>query len=137
LFAESRWIGAELSTIATQELAPYAEKVERRVRIDGPPVLLEPNTAQAVAITLHELATNAAKYGSLSEAEGQVVLTWLHKTDGQLILRWTETGGPPVQTPTHQGFGGRVIERLIGQLKGSACFDWRPEGLVCEITLQT
>jgi PAS domain S-box-containing protein len=137
LFAESRWIGAELSTIATQELAPYAEKNERRIRIDGPPVLLEPNTAQAVAITLHELATNAAKYGSLSEAEGQVELTWLHKTDGRLILRWAEAGGPPVQTPTHQGFGGRVIERLIGQLKGSACFDWRAEGLVCEITLQT
>jgi PAS domain S-box-containing protein len=137
LFAESRWIGAELSTVATQELAPYVEKNERRIRIDGPPVLLEPNTAQAVAITLHELATNAAKYGSLSAAEGQVELKWLHKTDGQLILSWTETGGPPVQTPTHQGFGGRVIERLIGQLKGSARFDWRTDGLVCEIRLQT
>ncbi len=135
LFAESRWIGAELSTIATQELAPYAETDKRRVRIDGPPVLLEPNVAQAVAIILHELATNAAKYGSLSEAEGQVELKWLHNADGQLNLRWTEVGGPPVQIPTRQGFGGRVIERLIEQLKGGVRFDWRPEGLVCEIAL--
>jgi PAS domain S-box-containing protein len=135
LFAESRWIGAELSTIATQELAPYAEKDKRRVHIDGPPVLLEPNVAQVVAIILHELATNAAKYGSLSEAEGQVELKWLHHADGQLILRWTEVGGPPVQIPTRQGFGGRVIERLIEQLKGGVRFDWRPEGVVCEITL--
>ena len=60
LFAETRWIGAELSNIVTQELAPYSEKAEKRVRIDGPQVLLEPNAAQAIAVTLHELATNAA-----------------------------------------------------------------------------
>ena len=63
LFVETRWIGAELSTLATQELAPYSEKDERRVLIDGPQVLLEPNAAQAIAVALHELATNAAKYG--------------------------------------------------------------------------
>src|ERR1700722_14459874 len=66
LFVETRWIGAELSTIAAQELTPYFAKDERRVRIDGPEVLLEPNAAQIIAVTLHELATNAAKYGSLS-----------------------------------------------------------------------
>jgi PAS domain S-box-containing protein len=136
LFVESRWIGAELSTIATQELVPYSEKDEKRVRIDGPQVLLEPDAAQAIAVTLHELATNAVKYGALSGTRGQVELKWLHKADGQLILRWTEIGGPAVQMPTRRGFGSRVIERIIGQLKGDARFDWRPEGLVCEITLQ-
>jgi PAS domain S-box-containing protein len=136
LFVESRWIGAELSTIATQELFPYSEKDEKRVRIDGPQVLLEPDAAQAIAVTLHELATNAVKYGALSGTRGQVELKWLHKADGQLILRWTEIGGPAVQMPTRRGFGSRVIERIIGQLKGDARFDWRPEGLVCEITLQ-
>ena len=137
LFVETRWIGAELSAIATQELAPYSEKDERRVRIDGPQVLLEPNAAQAIAITLHELATNAAKYGALSVPNGQIDLKWLHEADGRLILRWREMGGPAVQMPTHQGFGTRIIERMIGQLKGKAHFDWRAEGLVCEITLQT
>ena len=136
LFVETRWIGAELSTIATQELAPYSEKDERRVRIDGPQVLLEPNAAQAVAVALHELATNAAKYGALSVPNGQIGLKWLHEADGRLILQWKEMGGPAVKMPTHQGFGTRVIERMIGQLKGKARFDWHADGLVCEITLQ-
>ena len=136
LFVETRWIGAELSTIATQELAPYSAKDDSRVRIDGPSVLLEPNAAQAIAVALHELATNAAKYGSLSGHKGQVDLKWLHQPGGQLLVRWTEIGGPPVQPPTRRGFGSRVIERMTGQLNGKADFDWRPEGLVCEIILR-
>ena len=135
LFVQSRWIGAELSTVAKQELTPYIQKNEARVRIEGPQVLLEPNTAQAVAVTLHELATNAAKYGALSATEGQIEVKWSH-TDGWLMLLWTETGGPPVKTPTRQGFGGKVIRGMIEQLKGRTRFDWRPEGLVCEITLR-
>jgi PAS domain S-box-containing protein len=137
LFVETRWIGAELSAIATQELAPYFETDETRVQIDGPQVLLEPNAAQAIAVALHELATNAAKYGALSVAKGQVDLKWSHEADERLILRWTEIGGPAVQPPARQGFGARVVERMIGQLKGKARFDWRPQGLVCEITLET
>jgi PAS domain S-box-containing protein len=136
LFVQTRWIGAELSTIATQELSPYSEKDEGRVQIDGPQVLLEPNAAQVVAVTLHELATNAAKYGALTVPNGQISLKWLHEADGRLTLQWREIGGPPVKTPKHQGFGTRVIERTIGQLKGKARFDWHADGLVCEITLQ-
>jgi PAS domain S-box-containing protein len=136
LFVETRWIGAEISAIATQELAPYCEENQGRLSIDGPPTLLEPTAAQAIAVTLHELATNAAKYGSLSDAKGHIDLKWQHKTDGLLILRWTETGGPPVQKPTHQGFGTRVIERMMGQLRGKVQFDWRQEGLVCEISFR-
>jgi PAS domain S-box-containing protein len=135
LFVATRWIGAELSTIAEQELAPYSATGEKRVRIDGPQVLLEPNTAQAVAVALHELATNAAKYGALSTANGHVDVKWSEEASGRLNLRWIETGGPPVQPPTLRGFGGRVIEKMIGQLKGKTRFDWRAEGLVCEITL--
>jgi PAS domain S-box-containing protein len=136
LFVKTRWIGAELSTIATQELSPYSETDIGRVQIDGPQVLLEPNAAQIVAITLHELATNAAKYGALSVPNGQIGLKWLHESDGRLTLHWSEIGGPAVKTPTHQGFGTRIIERIIGQLKGKARFDWHADGLVCEITLQ-
>ena len=136
LFVESRWIGADLSTVAAQELDPYLAKGEQRVRIAGPSVLLEPNAAQAFAVTLHELATNAAKYGSLSGSEGQVGLEWIHTADRQIVLHWTETGGPPVEPPTRKGFGSRVIVGMIEQLKGTVRFDWRRTGLVCEIAVQ-
>jgi PAS domain S-box-containing protein len=136
LFAETRWIGAELSTVAMHELAPYSQKDEARVRIKGAQVLLEPDAAQAIAVTLHELATNAAKYGALSAPTGQIDLQWVHEADGRLILRWTELGGPAVQPPTRRGFGRRVVEEMIKQLKGQTHFDWRVEGLVCEITLR-
>jgi PAS domain S-box-containing protein len=137
LFVATRWIGAELSAIATQELAPYSVEMDRkRVVIDGPQILLEPNTAQAIAVMLHELATNAAKYGALSQANGQVNLEWSHAADGQLHLRWTETGGPAVHEPTRKGVGSRIIEGMTAQLKGKARFDWRRDGLVCEISLR-
>jgi PAS domain S-box-containing protein len=134
LFVESRWIGADLSTIAAQELGPYS--VQGRVRVDGPAVFLEPNVAQAFAVSLHELATNAAKYGSLSGNKGQVVLKWVHGADRELVLRWTETGGPPVEPPTRKGFGSRVIAGMIQQLKGTVRFDWHPSGLICEISIR-
>jgi PAS domain S-box-containing protein len=135
LFVKTRWIGADLSTIATQELAPY-EKNQRRVSIDGPPLLLEPDVAQIIAMTLHELSTNAAKYGALAVPDGQVELKWSHDADGRLHLRWTESSGPKVREPTHKGFGGRIIEQMIAQRSGKTHFDWRADGLVCEITLK-
>jgi PAS domain S-box-containing protein len=138
LFLKSRWAGADLSSIVVQELAPYRGTHEARARIDGPNVLLVPNTAQAIAVTLHELATNAAKYGSLSVPKGQVEVTWSQAADGQLTLRWTERDGPPAKKPTREGFGTSVIERMIReQLKGEMHLDWRTEGLACEIVLQT
>ena len=92
LFVQTRWIGAELSAIARQELAPYVEKGEMRARIDAAQVLLEPNVAQSIAVILHELAINAAKYGALSSADGRIDLSWSHELNGQLELRWTEIG---------------------------------------------
>jgi len=133
LFAESRWIGADISTIAEQELAPYTERDKRQIHISGDPLLLDPNSAQAVAVTLHELATNAAKYGSLSVAKGQIDLQWQQTPDRRVHLLWKEVGGPAVQTPAHRGFGSRIIEQMIAQLNGEARFDWRLEGLLCEI----
>jgi len=136
LFVETRWSGAELSAIARQELAPYLGEDHGRVRIEGREVLLEPGAAQALAVVLHELATNATKYGALFDGTGAIALTWSRDENGKLLLRWTETGGPRVQKPERQGFGSRLIERTIGQLGGTTRFDWRPEGLVCEVTLQ-
>jgi PAS domain S-box-containing protein len=136
LFVQSRWAGAELRDLVTQEVSPYRQDGDTRVRIDGPSLLLEPHTAQTIAVTLHELATNAAKYGALSVPEGRVQIGWSRAADGRLVLRWTETGGPPVKPPTRQGFGTRVMEAMIrGQLRGGMRFDWRAEGLACEIAL--
>jgi two-component sensor histidine kinase len=99
------------------------------LQISGAPVLLGPNVAQAVAVTFHELAT-------LSRADGKVILTWQHEPGGELGIRWSETGGPPVRPPTREGSGTRVIGRMIGDLQGKADFDWRPEGLICEIQVR-
>jgi PAS domain S-box-containing protein len=135
LFAATRWIGAELSAIATRELAPYSEVHGKRVSIDGPQLLLEPDAAQAIAMTLHELATNAAKYGALSTPNGHIRLEWSHGADSRLHLRWMETGGPLAPKPTRKGVGSRIIEAMVAQRKGKVHFDWRNDGLVCEITL--
>jgi two-component sensor histidine kinase len=136
LFVESRWVGAELSAIAARELEPYGAADKTRVRIEGPSTLLEPTAAQAVAVTLHELATNAAKYGSLSAPEGKLDLTWRRGAGGELILRWEEAAGPKVENPGRQGFGSRIIKQMIGQLQGDVQFDWRPHGLVCEMIVR-
>jgi PAS domain S-box-containing protein len=135
LFVETRWKGAEITTLARRELAPYLHDNGARAHIDGPKLFLEPNTAQTIALILHELATNAAKYGALSVARGRVEVKWSVATN-QLVLNWTENGGPMVEKPTRQGFGTRVMERMIrDQHKGDLRLDWRAEGLSCEIIL--
>ena len=85
---------------------------------------------------MHELATNAAKYGSLSAADGGVEIAWSCTADGRLNLHWTESGGPAVAPPTHRGFGTRIMENIIGgQLGGEVLFHWHNQGLICEIAL--
>jgi PAS domain S-box-containing protein len=138
LFVQSRWKGAGLHNLISQELSPYREDRDARVRINGPDVMLEPNKAQAIAISVHELATNAAKYGSLSTPHGHVEIEWSHAADGRLVFCWKESGGPTVKPPTHRGFGTRVLENIIrDQLRGELRFDWRDQGLTCEIALLT
>ena len=134
LFVKSRWTGAELRSLVMQEILPYSQAGEKRIGVEGPALFLETNTAQTIAVALHELTTNAAKYGSLSVPEGRVQIEWSHTPGEHLALRWTETGGPPVQPPKRKGFGTRVMEAMVqGQLRGAIRFDWRSEGLVCDI----
>lgn len=133
LLSESRWEGAELNRMVEDELAPY--RGAGRVRIAGDQLLLPPSVAQALSVALHELATNAAKYGALSTAGGRVAIEWV-LNDGWLRLIWQETGGPPVSPPKRRGFGSRVIERVvIAQLEGDVRFDWRSSGLLCAIAV--
>jgi PAS domain S-box-containing protein len=136
LFVESRWTGADLRSLVTQELSPYSREGDGQARIEGPQLMVEPDAAQAIAVTLHELATNAAKYGALSVPEGYVQVEWSRTADGRLVLRWTEANGPAVTPPTHQGFGTRVMEKMITHhLGGQIRFAWRAQGLACEITV--
>ncbi len=129
LLSESRWQGASLSRLLDEELAPYRRSEVDRILTAGPAVFLDPATAQILALTLHELATNAAKYGALSSTAGRVRLTW-ELSPGTLELRWIETGGPPVQPTRSDGYGTRVISASVErQLSGCATFDWQPEGL--------
>jgi two-component sensor histidine kinase len=136
LFVETRWEGADFRSIVIEELAAYSQDRDARVQASGPKCLLEPSTAQAIAVVLHELATNAAKYGALSVPEGHIQVEWRCEPGSPIVLRWIETGGPPVEPTNHRGFGSRVMENMIrNQLKGELRFDWRTEGLVCEISL--
>jgi PAS domain S-box-containing protein len=137
LFAQSRWTGAELGSLVKQELSPYSRDGEMRTQIDGPTVTLKQDVAQAMAVALHELATNAAKYGALSVAEGSVRVEWVPEADKGFVLRWTELGGPPVKPPTRSGFGTHVMDAMIrGQVGGDVRLDWRAEGLACEIVVR-
>jgi PAS domain S-box-containing protein len=135
ILSQSRWQGADMLGLVDEEIAPYRTSDASRIVATGPNVSLQPAAAQSLALALHELVTNAAKYGALSSDAGKVHLSW-ELTSGTLVLRWTEAGGPPAQAPAAPGFGTRIITAGIeGQLDGRAEFDWRPEGLQCTLTV--
>jgi PAS domain S-box-containing protein len=136
LLAQSHWAGADTRSIVTEELSPYCPEGKSRAELIGPNLLLKPKSAQTVAVALHELTTNAVKYGSLSVPAGRVRVQWSLAADGKLVIVWTESDGPPVKPPSRRGFGTLVVEQIVGgDLKGETRIDWRPEGLVCRLSL--
>jgi PAS domain S-box-containing protein len=127
----SSWQGAKIRKLVDEELAPYA--MGDQVSLCGSEVQLQPATAQTLALALHELVTNSAKYGALSTLSGRPSINWEIAADS-LLLAWEERGGPQVQKPTSSGFGTRsVIASIESQLGGKAEFDWRSEGLICRL----
>jgi PAS domain S-box-containing protein len=133
LLSDSRWNGADLGSLVTEELAPY--RAGNKIEISGPNISLQPATAQALALALHELATNAAKHGALSSLKGKVSLDWQLQPDA-LILHWVENGGPHIAPPSAQNFGLKVIlGSMEQQLGGRAAFDWDPKGLRCVLSI--
>jgi two-component sensor histidine kinase/HAMP domain-containing protein/CheY-like chemotaxis protein len=131
LLSESRWEGADLRKLVGQVLAPYRPGA---TSTEGPDILLEPRTAQTIGLTLHELATNAAKYGALTASSGTVTLRW-NIENAALSMTWEEEGGPSIQSPITSGYGMRVIGGSAEQLGGEAAFDWRPTGLRCALVI--
>ncbi len=133
LLSDSRWHGADLATLVTEELAPY--RAGDKITIGGPDISLQPATAQGLALALHELATNAAKHGALSSPSGKITLDWHLQTDA-LTLNWAENGGPATAEPSSRSFGLKVIVASIEQqLGGKAAFDWDPKGLRCAFSI--
>jgi two-component system CheB/CheR fusion protein len=135
LLAQSRWAGADLHNLVHEELSPYVQDEDTRAHIDGRSLMLEQAPAQAMALALHELTTNAVKYGALSNPSGRIDISWRLEYGKRLSFRWTEQDGPPVTPPSHHGFGTRVMRRICEQLNGEISFDWREDGLVCDITI--
>ena len=128
------WHGAALFDIVHSAVDAHGDM--GRFEIYGPSVWVSPKTALALSMALHELFTNAAKYGSLSNQTGLVDISWdvTGVPQQQLCLSWEERGGPPVEVPTHKGFGSRMLERgLALELNGSAELDFRPTGLICTL----
>jgi PAS domain S-box-containing protein len=140
LLADRQWSGAGLRVVVGGALAVFTHGApDTRVRFDGPEVMLTASAVQPLSMALHELATNAMKYGALSATEGVVSIAWaLDHPCGLLRLRWTETGGPTVAgPPARRGFGSRVLDATIrDQLGGSVRRDWSGSGgLVCDMAL--
>jgi PAS domain S-box-containing protein len=134
LLTDASWAGARLHDIVRASLrAHLAEEDLRRLSFDGEDMRLQPKTAVALSIALHELGTNALKYGALSVERGSVAVRWTTEHD-RFRLRWEESGGPRVAPPAQKGFGSRMIEEgLSHELQGAARIDYLPGGLVCTI----
>ncbi|MCA0317496.1 MAG: PAS domain S-box protein [Proteobacteria bacterium] len=138
LLTREAWAGAGLHEILKSELEPYLDDAGR-VTIDGPGVEIPRDIVVAVGMAVHELATNAVKYGSLSVPKGRVhvaIETDDAPVEPKLIMVWTESGGPEVRTPTRRGFGSLLLNRLLSsQLGGELAIDYRPEGIVARVEI--
>ena len=135
LLSQSRWQGADVAQLVAEEMAPFRNGHADKVQVSGGSFVLAAEKAQIVALALHELATNAAKYGALSCASGRVEVTWAFES-GRFVLRWRETGGPAVEAPARQGFGSKIMNASIKQqIGGDVTFDWNPKGLRCTLSV--
>ncbi|HWK46965.1 MAG TPA: PAS domain S-box protein [Stellaceae bacterium] len=131
------WEGAELQELVEGTIAPICAEPAERFEITGPPLLLRPKVALSLSMALHELCTNAAKYGALVNGAGRIKITWQvtsSNPEPRLHLRWEETGGPRVETPSRRGFGTRLIERALARELGAQVkLLFPPSGVICEI----
>ena len=130
------WEGADLIDVVNGAIAPYRERTEQaRFRIEGEPLQLRPKAVLALSLAFHELATNAVKYGALSNDSGCVSISWrVEPRSRQFELHWQESGGPHVEPPTRRGFGSRLVERGLPQdIAGDVLLNFNGHGVVCAI----
>jgi PAS domain S-box-containing protein len=135
LLVQHDWQGATLQELLRAQLASFGGIDSTKITVQGPEITLTPSAMQSLGIVVHELATNATKHGALSSPGGSVTINWkLDDQEGARVV-WRERGGPPVTEPTHKGFGQVVFERIGASLDGNIVTEFRPAGLVCEITI--
>ncbi len=133
------WSEVRLEDLIAGQLGHFSEDITRRIAVaPGPPIKFTASEAQMLGLALHELGTNAAKYGALSVTGGRVDISWReeYSADGALIaLLWREENGPPVTPPARRGFGSRITESLVARsVGGTAVIDYRPSGLTWTLT---
>jgi two-component sensor histidine kinase len=137
VLTREHWAGADLRKVVSDAVAAYSEDGRApRVQVNGPDLRLQPKSALALSMALHELATNAVKHGALSNGSGAVEIDWHISRDEQqrFRLRWIESGGPAVEKPRRRGFGSRLVEQGLAQdLAGDVRLDFERAGLVCTI----
>ena len=132
-------VSADLATVIRNQLDPFAASGRDRLRLSGPRTTLEPESVHGLGLVIHELATNASKYGALSTGEGVIEVAWDvfgRERQRSVELSWTEVGGPPVTPPEKTGFGSRLIEAAVQPLNGRAKLTYRPSGLYAEIAFR-
>ena len=139
LLVETNWDGALLSDLIERQLAAFSDQIGARILAKGPPLRLSPEVAQTLGLAIHELATNATKYGALATPNGKIEINWELSADAtgteMFHLGWREEGGPPVQPPAQRGFGSLAIERLAAQaLNGQAELRYLPQGVQWTLT---
>jgi PAS domain S-box-containing protein len=142
LLTRENWHSAGLHDVINDAMEPFgvADGRAERIAITGENIRFTPQAALALGIVFNELATNAVKYGAFSNGTGSILIEWTMEptpTGVRLLLCWREKDGPPVTPPSHKGFGSRVIERGLGhEVEGTVDLDYRPDGLVCTMTLR-
>ncbi len=134
LLAQSDWNDAPMAEIIRSELAPYLQSDDEHVQMSGPAISLAPSDALSLGLAIHELATNAAKYGALSTADGRIAVTWRQVSADVAQLDWRESGGPPVTEPKRRGFGRDLIEKIVShELRSQVELRFLPGGVECRL----
>ena len=136
LLTQSDWGTTQIRAVVDAELAPYRQTDEHRIAIAGPDIPLAPNDALSLGLAIHELATNAAKYGALTQSGGEVSIEWHLISAARVRLEWKERGGPPVTATRGRGFGTDLIEKIVAnELDSPVQLDFDPEGVTCVLTI--
>ncbi|MEW9856871.1 CHASE domain-containing protein [Novosphingobium sp. M1R2S20] len=136
LLSQTDWSNAPLGEVVRSELAPYMEGSEGHVEMSGPEIKLAPNDAMSLGLAIHELATNAAKYGALSTETGRIHVTWSLVSEDCAEVHWREEGGPPVQEPSKRGFGRDLIEKIVAhELRSQVDLLFLPAGVECRFNV--